>query len=241
MRRAAANALEGPAAVRRRRYGTTAESDSGSDSGGEGPASARGTVAEEVRAVKLAGAKRLSEANQYSRHLNRELQSARRALEDDAKALASLETEIRALAAMGTALKASLESAALAAGEGEATADAGTPAALDHMSTRLLSVADRLDKRLEGAEAMLPRPVIVQYEGWGTEVRVMGSFDSWTHGELMSNPEQDAADIKCLFTCELMLRPGTYEVKFRVDGEWRVADDMPMHGEGENTNNLLIH
>ncbi|XAR51461.1 hypothetical protein NMG60_11006094 [Bertholletia excelsa] len=37
-----------------------------------------------------------------------------------------------------------------------------------------------------------------------------------------------------------MLRPGRYEIKFLVDGQWQLSPEFPTVGEGLMENNLLI-
>ncbi|CAA2999787.1 PTST, chloroplastic isoform X1, partial [Olea europaea subsp. europaea] len=43
-----------------------------------------------------------------------------------------------------------------------------------------------------------------------------------------------------MFTATLMLRPGRYEIKFLVDGEWQLSPEFPTVGEGLTQNNILI-
>ncbi|CAN6445839.1 unnamed protein product [Victoria cruziana] len=68
-------------------------------------------------------------------------------------------------------------------------------------------------------------------------VQVMGSFDGWNQGEDMS-PEYTGGANK--FSALLKLRPGRYEIKFLVDGDWQLSPDLPTLGEGMMRNNLLI-
>ncbi|CAN6697141.1 unnamed protein product [Malus baccata var. baccata] len=68
-------------------------------------------------------------------------------------------------------------------------------------------------------------------------VQVMGTFDGWSQGEDLS-PEYTASFTT--FSTTLMLRPGKYEIKFLVDGEWKLSPEFPTVGEGLTTNNLLI-
>ena len=80
------------------------------------------------------------------------------------------------------------------------------------------------------------RPVEVSWSGMAEDVRVMGSFDGWTHGMPLT-PEERAS--YTTFSATLQLLPGTYEIKMLVDGQWRVAADWPQLGEGLEANNLL--
>lgn len=68
-------------------------------------------------------------------------------------------------------------------------------------------------------------------------MQVMGSFDGWSHGEHMS-PEYTGGFTK--FYTVLKLRPGRYEIKFLVDGEWQLSPELPIIGEGPMQNNLLV-
>ncbi|RVW90186.1 Protein PTST, chloroplastic [Vitis vinifera] len=68
-------------------------------------------------------------------------------------------------------------------------------------------------------------------------VQVMGTFDGWSQGEHLS-PEYTGSFTK--FSTTLMLRPGRYEIKFLVDGEWQLSPEFPTVGEGLMENNLLI-
>ncbi|GFP78840.1 hypothetical protein PHJA_000027500 [Phtheirospermum japonicum] len=65
----------------------------------------------------------------------------------------------------------------------------------------------------------------------------MGSFDGWSEGEHLS-PEYTGP--YATFSTTLMLRPGRYEIKFLVDGEWQLSTELPTVGEGLMQNNLLI-
>ncbi|MCI30771.1 putative 5'-AMP-activated kinase-like protein, partial [Trifolium medium] len=53
----------------------------------------------------------------------------------------------------------------------------------------------------------------------------MGSFDGWSQGEHLS-PEYTGSYTR--FSTTLMLRPGRYEVKFFVDGEWHLSPELPV-------------
>ncbi|OAO91107.1 hypothetical protein AXX17_AT5G37400 [Arabidopsis thaliana] len=68
-------------------------------------------------------------------------------------------------------------------------------------------------------------------------VQVMGSFDGWNQREDLS-PEYSALFTK--FSTTLFLRPGRYEMKFLVDGEWQISPEFPTSGEGLMENNVLV-
>lgn len=67
----------------------------------------------------------------------------------------------------------------------------------------------------------------------------MGSFDGWTRGvELNAEDNMDAGF--SLFTTVITLKPGEYQVKLQVDGEWRLCMDWPTMDDGSgNTVNVL--
>lgn len=68
-------------------------------------------------------------------------------------------------------------------------------------------------------------------------VQVMGSYDGWSQREDLS-PEYTASFTK--FSTTLILRPGRYEMKFLVDGEWQISPEFPTSGEGMMENNVLV-
>jgi len=68
-------------------------------------------------------------------------------------------------------------------------------------------------------------------------VQIMGSFDGWSQGETMS---MEYSGDYGRFSATLKLRPGRYEIKFLVDGEWRLSPEYPMAGEGMMQNNILV-
>lgn len=100
---------------------------------------------------------------------------------------------------------------------------------------------------------------------WYQSVQVMGTFDGWSQGEHLS-PEYTGSFTK--FSTTLLLRPGRYflvwiiklllfllflglvliggfmlwryEIKFLVDGEWKLSPEFPTVREGLMENNLLI-
>jgi hypothetical protein len=94
--------------------------------------------------------------------------------------------------------------------------------------------------------------VTVEWTGSGDCVVLKGSFDGWTAEWNLESPESavagdDAANgrfdpvgdagVKAL---TLRLRPGTYAYKFKVDGEWTVAEHQPKQTVGGITNNSVV-
>ncbi|KAF8799353.1 hypothetical protein BYT27DRAFT_6861705 [Phlegmacium glaucopus] len=67
-----------------------------------------------------------------------------------------------------------------------------------------------------------PVPIKVIWKGGGTEVVLARAGDEeWKGRQLM---EKESTNV---WTLTVMLRPGTHHVRFLVDGQWRVADDLP--------------
>lgn len=84
------------------------------------------------------------------------------------------------------------------------------------------------------------RPVPVVWSGLASEVRLKGDFDNWGEGHLLSSDSIDEYIFK-RFQAEIPLLPGTYRVKFSVDGDWRLAPDWPTEDSSDgDTNNILV-
>lgn len=79
-------------------------------------------------------------------------------------------------------------------------------------------------------------PVLIQWTGSGNSVVLKGSFDNWTAEWPLSQAVGDHG----AFGLKLLLRPGEYVCKFKVNQEWTVADDLPQkQDEAGFTNNVL--
>jgi Glycogen recognition site of AMP-activated protein kinase len=86
----------------------------------------------------------------------------------------------------------------------------------------------------------VPRAVPVVWAGLASEVRLMGAFDGWSEGVLLSSDAVDDHVFK-RFATDVHLLPGRYSVKFLVDGEWRLAAGWPTEKTPDgDTNNVLI-
>lgn len=96
-----------------------------------------------------------------------------------------------------------------------------------------------LESRAELGKSVV-RAVPIVWSGLASEVRLMGEFDSWGEGFLLSSDSIDDHIFK-RFKADVPLLPGRYAVKFSVDGEWRLAADWPTEdtADGE-TNNILV-
>ncbi|KAI3910398.1 hypothetical protein MKX01_034792 [Papaver californicum] len=173
--------------------------------------------------------KKLSEANQHNRFLKRQLQIKEDALVEFKSDLAVMELEIQALVMLA-----------------EEIAKTGIPPGSrkingkyihSQLISRLEDVHKKLKEQIKDVEVVQSREVQLHWNGMAETVQVMGSFDSWSRGENLS-PEYTGSYTQ--FSATLMLRPGRYEVKFLVDGEWRLSAELPITGEGMIENNLLI-
>jgi hypothetical protein len=109
--------------------------------------------------------------------------------------------------------------------------------ALDVLA-RAEALAARVSSALELADEQRVRPVSVAWTGMASDVRIMGSFDTWTRGFALT-PDQSGTWTTWRATLNLL--PGTYEVKFLIDSaNWRIAADWAIVGEGDGANNLLV-
>ncbi|KAL2897443.1 Protein PTST chloroplastic [Bienertia sinuspersici] len=97
----------------------------------------------------------------------------------------------------------------------------------------------KLQDQIKDVAAAQSKEVSVFWLGMAESVQVMGSFDGWSQGEHLS-PEYMGS--YTLFSASLLLRPGRrrYEIKFLVDGEWKISPEYPTIGEGLTENNLLV-
>jgi len=111
-------------------------------------------------------------------------------------------------------------------------------ARLDTLQRRLDLMSKALRKDVETIDAACIKNVPIRWVGMASDIRIMGSFDHWTKGVAMS-PEHIEGGSN-LFVAEMELIPGTYQIKFVVDGIWQTAQEWPTEGSGLDANNLLI-
>ncbi|PSS30626.1 Protein PTST like [Actinidia chinensis var. chinensis] len=173
--------------------------------------------------------KKLSEANQHNRFLKRQLYTTEGALVNFKSELAVTELEIQALVALA-----------------EEISKYGIPAGSrkingkyiqSHLLSRLKAVQEKLMEQIKDVDAAQSKEVPLFWFGMAESVQVMGTFDGWSQGEHLS-PEYTGSYTK--FSTTLLLRPGRYEIKFLVDGEWHLSPEFPTVGDGPMKNNLLI-
>ncbi|CAL6429312.1 unnamed protein product [Bathycoccus prasinos] len=108
---------------------------------------------------------------------------------------------------------------------------------LEKFVNRLQLVESTLTKNAKEIDSTVVRTVPVEYHGIASDVIMMGDFDGWTRG-IQLYPSFVEGGSSTL-TGEARLPPGTYLVKFKVDGEWRLAREWPSSGEGFDANNVL--
>ncbi|CAL0301431.1 unnamed protein product [Lupinus luteus] len=173
--------------------------------------------------------KKLSEANQQNRFLKRQLHVKEEALVKFKSELAVMELEVQALARLA-----------------EEIAQSGIPQGArkingkyihSHLVARLEAVHEQLKEQIKDVDSAQSKQISVFWVGMAESVQVMGSFDGWSQGEHLS-PEYTASYTR--FSTTLMLRPGRYEIKFLVDGEWHLSPEFPIIGDGLTKNNLLV-
>ncbi|XP_042408292.1 protein PTST, chloroplastic-like isoform X2 [Zingiber officinale] len=106
-----------------------------------------------------------------------------------------------------------------------------------HLLARLEVVHEKVKEQIKDVDLLRFEEVELFWVGMAESVQVKGSFDGWTKGEEMS-PEYSGNCAR--FSATLKLRPGRYEIKFLVDGEWQLSTELPTVGEGLMQNNLLV-
>nr|KJB31403.1 hypothetical protein B456_005G189700 [Gossypium raimondii] len=91
-------------------------------------------------------------------------------------------------------------------------------------------------KRIDDARRALQllRTACIVWPNSGSEVLLAGSFDGWATKRKM---EKSSTGV---FSLQLKLYPGKYEIKFIVDGEWKLDPLRPIVNNNGFENNLLI-
>lgn len=173
--------------------------------------------------------KKLSEANQQNRLLKRQLQAKDHALVSFERELAIIDQEIKAL----VRLAEEISSYSIPDGSRKINGKY----VQSHLLSRLEAILEKCAQQIKDVNAAQAQAVHLFWNGVAENVQVMGSFDGWSQGEHMS-PEYNGS--YATFSATLMLRPGRYEIKFLVDGDWKLSPEFPTVGEGMLQNNLLI-
>ncbi|KAM6567164.1 hypothetical protein CsatA_026292 [Cannabis sativa] len=172
--------------------------------------------------------RKLSEANQQNRFLKRQLHVKEEALVEFKSELAVIELEIQALVKLAEEIAKS--------GIPKGSRKINGKYIQSHLLSRLEAVLEKLEEQVKDIGAAQSKEVPLFWYGMAESVQVMGSFDGWSQGEYLSS-EYTGSYTK--FSTTLMLRPGKYEIKFLVDGEWKLSPEYPIVGEGLMINNLL--
>ncbi|KAL2546801.1 5'-AMP-activated protein kinase-related [Forsythia ovata] len=97
-------------------------------------------------------------------------------------------------------------------------------------------IVEEKQKRIDGARKALQllRTVCIGWPNSASEVLLVGSFDGWTTQRKMEKSKMG------IFSVYLKLYPGRYEIKFIVDGIWKVDPLRPITHNSKYENNLLI-
>ncbi|XP_077244689.1 PROTEIN TARGETING TO STARCH (PTST) [Tasmannia lanceolata] len=173
--------------------------------------------------------KKLSEANQHNRFLKRQLQITEDALVNYKSELAVFEEELQIL--IGLAQEIAKSDIQLGSRK---IYGKYIPS---YLLSRLEAFQGKLKEQIKDVDSVNVKEVDLFWFGMAEIVQVMGSFDGWSQGEQLA-PEYTGDFNK--FATTLKLRPGRYEIKFMVDGEWQLSPELPTTGEGLMQNNLLI-
>ncbi|OMO57959.1 Immunoglobulin E-set [Corchorus olitorius] len=97
-------------------------------------------------------------------------------------------------------------------------------------------IVEEKQKRIDDARRALQllRPACIVWPNSASEVFLAGSFDGWATKRKM---ERSSTGV---FSVNLKLYPGRYEIKFIVDGEWKIDPLRPIVKNNGFENNLLI-
>ncbi|CAN4124403.1 unnamed protein product [Withania somnifera] len=95
---------------------------------------------------------------------------------------------------------------------------------------------EKKQKRIDGASKALRflRTTKIVWHNSASEVLLSGSYDGWTTQRKMEKLNNG------VFSISLKLYPGSYEIKFIVDGTWKVDPLRPVVRNNGHENNLLI-
>ncbi|WCJ21783.1 5'-AMP-activated protein kinase-related [Euphorbia peplus] len=97
-------------------------------------------------------------------------------------------------------------------------------------------VMEEKQKRIDNARRALQllRTACIVWPNSASEVLLAGSFDGWATKRKMQKSSTG------IFSLCMKLYPGKYEIKFIVDGEWRIDPLRPIVRNNGYENNLLI-
>ncbi|CAN6287209.1 unnamed protein product [Urochloa humidicola] len=98
-------------------------------------------------------------------------------------------------------------------------------------------IIEEKQRRLDEVEKALSelRTVCIMWVNPASEVLLVGSFDGWT-----SQRKLERSSERGMFSLNLRLYPGRYEIKFIVDGVWKNDPLRPTVYNNGHENNLLV-
>jgi len=118
--------------------------------------------------------------------------------------------------------------------------------ALDYAALAVEIAAEGVDDALDAGDAVEaggPRQVVVQFRaGDARDVRIAGDFNGWVPDKGVRSKREDAGGER-VWTKTLELRPGTYQYRYVVDGDWREDPSNPNQApgrEGERNSVLVV-
>ncbi|XP_068635402.1 protein PTST homolog 2, chloroplastic-like [Aristolochia californica] len=99
-----------------------------------------------------------------------------------------------------------------------------------------LRAVEGKQKKIDNAQKVLCllRTACIVWPNSASEVLLTGSFDGWISQRRMDRSSSG------IFSLNIKLYPGQYEIKFIVDGSWRVDPLRPIVNANGYDNNLLI-
>ena len=198
---------------------------------------------------------KLSKANAVARIKDKEYRMYVEALKNSNRILNGVEIQ----------LNKAINDASLAGESAHAEGNQIESLAFLNLKNNFISLREDIQKYNAGASGIVLKPVSISWQGVGSDVKLMGSFDGWTNGQAVGDlgctfmsPMADVVKLRILschvlqlysvseshdtyrdFHAEIMLRPGRYEVKLYVDGMWVLIDDLPRNGDGLEANNVI--
>lgn len=110
--------------------------------------------------------------------------------------------------------------------EGKLSLDIREAQKILEIKQRKITVAEQPLSLLRTTCVIWPNPA--------SEVLLAGSFDGWTSQRKMERSNSDT------FSLRLKLYPGRFEIKFIVDGVWKVDPHRPTVKNNGHVNNLLL-
>ncbi|KAI3779252.1 hypothetical protein L2E82_08881 [Cichorium intybus] len=99
-------------------------------------------------------------------------------------------------------------------------------------------LVEEKQRRINSAQKTLQllRTTSIFWTHSASEVLLVGSFDGWTSQIKMEKT------ITGIFSTSLKLYPGRYEIKFIVDGIWRIDPMLPIvNNNGYENNRIIVH